>query len=339
LGKNDQSLLPAVIQNAAIMLQNEWTESKVQVLKDTICRGTTDQELSMFVAVCQARNLNPFAKQIYCVMRWDRKLKREVMSIQVGVDGYRLIAVNSGEYNGQSEPYFCGEDGVWKDIWLDEKNPPLAAKVEVYRKGIDRPFVGIAKYKEFVQKNSEGEIVSMWKQYPCNQLAKCAEAQGLRKGFPELYGNIEHKDESATSKVTVEELDTIGEMYGDFSNDQAKQEPKPKAKKSKAKQEEPKPQEPVVEGEFREETLPFDTATESQATSEPAKVEEFFCSHPGCGVLIEVTRIKKADNQEVRYTPRQLVDKARELGRNPLCWDHLKKANSEAKQSKPAGSK
>lgn len=174
-----------------------YNPAQLDLLKRTICNGATDDEFQLFVGVCNRTGLDPFTRQIHAVKRWDGKLKREVMAIQVGIDGFRLIAGRTGELDGQEGPYWCGEDGVWKELWT-ETTPPFAARVVVFRKGVTRGFTGVAKYAQFAQFTKEGKPNHFWAKMPDHMLAKVAEAQALRKAFPqELSGLFEAAEAGA----------------------------------------------------------------------------------------------------------------------------------------------
>jgi phage recombination protein Bet len=163
-------------------------DEKRELLARTLCNGASRDELDLFFNICERTGLDPFARQIYAVRRYDRKAGREVMQTQVSIDGFRLVAQRSGEYAGQTAVAYCGTDGRWVDVWLNEE-PPAAARVGVYRKGFVEAVTAIALFREYAQRSKDGYLTGMWGKMPTVMIAKCAEALALRKAFPaELSG-------------------------------------------------------------------------------------------------------------------------------------------------------
>jgi phage recombination protein Bet len=168
-----------------------WTPEQTQLISTTIAPGCSNDELRLFAYACQRTGLDPFSKQIYAIKRGGK------MTIQAGIDGLRAIAERTGQLDG-SMTYWCGDDGVWADVWLNSK-PPAAAKTVLHRKGAAHPFVGVARFADY----NAGQ--GLWSKMPAAMIAKCAEALALRKAFPADMSGVYSTDEmdQAVETVTV----------------------------------------------------------------------------------------------------------------------------------------
>lgn len=165
----------------------DFTQEQINLIKTQIAPKANDNELKLFLHQARRTGLDPLARQIYAIHRWNSQQGKEVMTIQTSIDGFRVIAERSGDYAGQDEPVFEDVDMM-----------PIKCKVTVYRFRGDVRYpaaVGVAYWSEYVQTDKNGNPSGLWKKMPHVMLSKVAEALALRKAYPQDLSGLYTSEE------------------------------------------------------------------------------------------------------------------------------------------------
>lgn len=188
-------------------------------------------EFNQFMHVAASLGLDPLRKQIYAfVFNKDDERKRR-MSIIVGIDGFRAVAKRSGHYRPDDRaPRFTIDEAA-----INPASNPLglvSVEVTVYQhaQGQWWPVTAIAYWDEFApiiedgswEENERGKRYfkgngsyrldpkkDNWRKMPRVMLAKCAEAQAIRRAWPEELSAVysdEEVDKARTLDLTATEV-------------------------------------------------------------------------------------------------------------------------------------
>lgn len=224
-------------------------------LRSSLYPGASDQSIRMVLSYCVAAKLDPMDKPVHIVPMqvptgkkdsngWDITESRDV--IMPGIGLYRIKAARTGEYGGQDEPEFGPDitdilDGVTVTY-------PAWCKVTVYRirGGVRCPYTAKEFWREnYATKSRKSDAPNaMWRKRPYGQIAKCAEAQALRKGFPDAVGAAPTAEEMEGKSFEVEDIPTAPAAIR-TPQPKAKQEAMHEATKNEAQDVEARPAAPA----------------------------------------------------------------------------------------------
>lgn len=162
----------------------------LQVLQSSLYPGAAPASIKLVIGYCKAAGLDPMQKPVHIVPMWDGKAGQMRDVVMPGVGLYRTQAARTG-CAGISEPEF-GPDKT-ETIGGQQITFPTWCRVTVKRRqasGAVDEFTAREFWMEnyAVKGGKEKSIApnAMWTKRPYGQIAKCAEAQALRKAFPEI---------------------------------------------------------------------------------------------------------------------------------------------------------
>ena len=173
----------------------------VEVLSSSLYPGAAHNSVVMVLAYCKAAQLDPMLKPVHIVPIWQKGKGTDrggmVDVVMPGIGLYRIQAARTGQYAGMTEPEYGPEVSV-KLGGVDVIYPEWC-RVTVKRQmasGQIAEFTANERWLENYATASKDSAApnAMWKRRAFAQLAKCAEAQALRKAFPEV-GSMPTSDE------------------------------------------------------------------------------------------------------------------------------------------------
>ncbi len=186
---NDKAL-PATL-SASVPALTMSEQELMSVLQNSLYPGAKPESIKLVLGYCKAAGLDPMQKPCHIVpisvKKGDGYEMRDVVMPGIGL--YRTQASRTGEYAGITEP----EYGPTKQLKAGEfsLDYPEWCRVTVRRRmdsGQIVEFTANERWLENYATQKRDSVIpnAMWKRRPFAQLAKCAEAQALRKAFPEL---------------------------------------------------------------------------------------------------------------------------------------------------------
>ena len=177
--------------------QGDWTEHQRAALAQIGVAEAPLGDQMVLLHVAQRTGLDPFARQIYMIGRKDDQSPGgKKWTIQTGIDGFRVVSERHPQYAGVLDAEWCGDDGVWRDVWV-AKTPPVAARFTVIRKDWEHPVRAVAHFEEYAQRKYNGDLNIMWATKSAHMISKCAEALARRRAFPQDLASVYTEDEMA----------------------------------------------------------------------------------------------------------------------------------------------
>lgn len=225
---------PTLAVGAASSLYNP---KDLALVRRTVASDTTDDEFNLFVHAARALRLDPLRRQVHAFVINKANPKKRRLALVASIEGLRSIAARSGNYRpDEGEPTF-----VTRRNLKSETNPAglvsCTVRVWQFSHGEWHRISGTARWDEFaplktVWENDQPtdrkvlDRSGKWAEMPRHMLAKVAEAQALRKGWPEDLANCFESEEverlrlndlpsrSAQEGTESERLERIGARQG-----------------------------------------------------------------------------------------------------------------------------
>ncbi|WP_301171070.1 RecT family recombinase [Brevibacillus nitrificans] len=193
----------AIAQVATNNVVPAFTKEERETLINTIARGATPHELSLFINMCQSAQLNPFLNQIYFIKYGDKA------NIQISVEGIQAIARRREDFAGFTAEVVKENDHFQADVIKAEvehrvngftRGKTVGAYCIAHRKNF--PSVLVLVGKEETKAMETGNNKHMWANYYDDMIRKHAIKRALKLQFGIEIGEDEQSSEPTTSIPT-----------------------------------------------------------------------------------------------------------------------------------------
>lgn len=185
----------AFLQEVGYGLQGERSRAIAHQLLRERFRHLSDQHFDEYLECCRQRSFNPWGRHLWADTRWNDKTQREELYVQLTADGFFATALRTGELDCIVGPQWCGQDGVWLDVWPHD-TPPVAARTGVQRRGMTAPLFMVARWRSYAPANPD----EFWTTKGDFMLGKCASCLALRRTFAEFLDGIYAPEEMAATR-------------------------------------------------------------------------------------------------------------------------------------------
>lgn len=229
------------------------TPRQLALVKTTIAKDCNPDEYNLFVEVARGKGLDPFLGQIIPMVFSKSNAAKRKMTIIITRDGQRVIAQRCGDYRAASKPPTYEIDASLKS----PANPLGLVSATVYlwqkdaRSGEWNEIAGQAYWDEFaplsypadafdhietgetwpdgnpkkLKKIKPGAVQQLddsgnWAKQPRLMLAKCAEMQALRAGWPAQFAGL--YDDAEMAKTEVMDRDASEIVDAEFEEQRMK---------------------------------------------------------------------------------------------------------------------
>ena len=174
------SELQVINQQSAISTQLlNFDQAKIELIKKTVAKGATNDELGMFMHLCQTYQLDPFRKEIWFIKRGNDP------TIMTSRDGYLKIAQNDPNFVGLQG--FVVKEGDHFEIDAEsfkvihrfgtKRGKTLGAWAAAYHR-TRKPSICFVEFDEYYETKSP-----VWQKYPSAMIQKVAEVFVLKRQF------------------------------------------------------------------------------------------------------------------------------------------------------------